>query len=135
MIETVDDKMKNIFCIEHFRNQRKSIWNCFVNGFTGLVTYTYLFDNPFLNLETESKFSSSPVIFKKQEYQSFTVTILDNRQLFCISNLDFENNNRILKYRRTHVSIMSKLRKFIIAISRMFWRFILIKVQVLSLER
>lgn len=112
--------MKNIFCIEHFRNQRRSIRNCFVNRFTGLVTYTYLFENPFLNLKTESKFSSSPVIFKKQEYQSLTVTILDNRQLFCISNLDLENNNSILKYRRTHVSIMSKLRKFITAISRMF---------------
>ena len=49
LIETVNDRLKNISQIEHSRH--RSVWNFMVNLFSGLIAYTYLPKKPSLDLE------------------------------------------------------------------------------------
>ena len=51
LIETVNDRLKNISQIEHSRH--RSVWNFMVNLFSGLIAYTYLPTKPSLDLETK----------------------------------------------------------------------------------
>ena len=51
LIETVNDLLKHISQIEHWRN--RSVWKFFVNLFTQLTTYTYLLEKVSLDLESK----------------------------------------------------------------------------------
>ncbi len=61
LIETVNDQLKNISQIEHSRH--RSIWNFFVNLFSGLIAYTYLPTKPSLDLSHKGLLSLPNAIY------------------------------------------------------------------------
>lgn len=61
LIESVNDQLKNICQIEHFRH--RSLWNFLVNLLAGLVAYTYQEKKPSLDIAPNSYPALPPAIF------------------------------------------------------------------------